>query len=196
MPIICTVPYDSLLDGRLQYQCCFQISTAPIGISTTPMNFIRPSRLRVLSRRARPCDRRPAPQRSGGWRSSQPRHGSAAPRSGRHQEAAGFTIAALLRNGPRFARDEGFVRLGTAVSTTASADLVTRAELDNIVLHKVVGRRFAPPPSRQQRSFCAETSVSLSMVRLARSCCTMPMRVYKRDCPEIPYSARNARAPA
>ena len=33
-------------------QCCFQISTAPIGISATPMNFISLSRLRIISPRA------------------------------------------------------------------------------------------------------------------------------------------------
>ena len=33
-------------------QCCFQINTAPIGISATPMNFISLSRLRIISPRA------------------------------------------------------------------------------------------------------------------------------------------------
>ena len=33
-------------------QCCFQISTAPIGISAMPINFISLSRLRIISPRA------------------------------------------------------------------------------------------------------------------------------------------------
>ena len=76
----------------------------------------------------------------------QPRHAAA-----RHQKAAGFQLrAALLGNGPRFARDEGFVCLGAAVQHDGvRCDLVARAELDNIVLHKVVGQHLAPPSVAQ-----------------------------------------------
>ena len=76
----------------------------------------------------------------------QPRHAAA-----RHQKAAGFQLrAALLGNGPRLARDEGFVRLGAAVQHDGiRCDLVARAELDNIVLHKVVGQHLAPPAVAQ-----------------------------------------------
>ena len=76
----------------------------------------------------------------------QPRHAAA-----RHQKAAGFQLrAALLGNGPRLARDEGLVRLGAAVQHDGvRCDLVARAELDNIVLDKVVGQHLAPPAVAQ-----------------------------------------------
>ena len=41
-------------------------------------------------------------------------------------------------------------------------------------------------PSRRQRTLRADTRVSSSMVFLARSCCTMPMRVFQNTMPRKP----------
>ena len=38
--------------GSSSTQCCFQISTAPMGTNAIPMNFISLSRLRIISPRA------------------------------------------------------------------------------------------------------------------------------------------------
>ena len=70
------------------------------------------------------------------------------------QAAHHFAPGDFVAVGLGLAGDEGFVRLGTAVQHNGVGhNLVARAKLDHIVLHKVVGQHLAPPAVPQAANF-------------------------------------------